>query len=206
MFKQNLAVFILLAVVGVTQISQAQLKPGPPGGKPCSDGLCIGQIALDKKSNFRQVQIVKIQYDDNYILRLMDTGEILRDRTRKFLAIMAGCSNGWCVGYIAYDRNNNYRQVHIIAIQNDGKYVLQFSDNGTIQGDRTATYLSVNPGSNPGSRVIYGAGINYNTSPDTACRQRYGTFGLSVEVRNKIYACTYETCGHPSDWTRVFCQ
>jgi hypothetical protein len=107
----------------------------------CSGDLCVGTTIYNTQRNYRQAQIVGIQLGGKYVLRFLDNNGVGGNWDRADLAVMHGCGYNYCVGQYALNAQRNYRQVQVVAIQHDRRYVLRFLDNGGVGGNWTDSDL-----------------------------------------------------------------
>lgn len=107
----------------------------------CASDLCVGATIYNISRTYRQAQVVGIQNDGRYVLRFLDTNGTGGNWTRADLAIDRGCGAMFCVGQYALNAQRNYRQVQIVAIDINRKYVLKFLDTGAVGGNWTDSDL-----------------------------------------------------------------
>lgn len=107
----------------------------------CSGDLCVGTTVYNTQRSFRQAQIVGIQLGGKFVLRFLDNNGVGGNWDRADLAVAQGCGYNYCVGQYALNAQRNYRQVQIVAIQQDRRYVLRFLDNGGVGGNWTDSDL-----------------------------------------------------------------
>lgn len=98
----------------------------------CSADICVGHSAYNIARSSRQVTVVAVHENGLMVLRFMDTGAVGSNWPRSDLAVPRGCGQMFCVGQSALNASRNYRQVQIMAIDINRKYVLRFIDNGAI--------------------------------------------------------------------------
>jgi hypothetical protein len=113
----------------------------PPNYGSCYRDLCVGTRVYNIQRSFREAEIVGIEHAGTYVLRFTDNGGVGGNWDRVDLAVMQGCGYNYCVGQYALNAQRNYRQVQIVAIQQDRRYVLRFLDNGGVGGNWTDSDL-----------------------------------------------------------------
>lgn len=103
----------------------------------CSEGVCVGATAYRVTSqDSRQVQVVGVQSNGSFVLRFLDSNGLGSGWTRAEIAVTKGCGRTLCVGNTAYQSSGRgYRPVQVVAIQQNGAYVLRFLDSNGIGGN-----------------------------------------------------------------------
>jgi len=103
----------------------------------CSAGVCVGDTAYRvTQQDSRQVQVVGVQSNGSFVLRFLDTNGLGSGWSRAEVAVTKGCGRTLCVGNTAYQSSGRgYRPVQVVAIQQNGAYVLRFLDSNGIGGN-----------------------------------------------------------------------
>ena len=112
----------------------------------CVGRTCVGDRAYNVAREYRQVQVVGIQYNGQFVLRFLDNQGVGGNWSESDLAFPRGCGRSFCVGQHAINVSRNNRRVQIIAIEQRGTYVLRFLDNNGVGGNWNDSDLRLAPG------------------------------------------------------------
>lgn len=103
-----------------------------------SQGFCVGDRVINTSRNYAYAQVVGLEYDGEAVIRFLD-GSLVNgiggNWDRFDLAKTSGCSGDVCVGQVMLNIERDYAQVRVLAIEQDGEFVLDFL-TGNLAGRR----------------------------------------------------------------------
>lgn len=100
----------------------------------CTGYICVGARAYNVTRDSREVEVAAISVDGKMVLRFLDTNAVGGGWDNTDLALQQGCGATLCVGQMARNSSRDYRQVQVVGISYDRKYVLRFLDTNAVGG------------------------------------------------------------------------
>lgn len=97
--------------------------------RSCSADLCVGDVVYNVDRDSARSRIISIEYDGDYVLQFLEgalSGQTGGNWGRNSLAVSRGCGRSYCVGDQAINTGRDYVRVSIVAVQTNGRYVVQF--------------------------------------------------------------------------------
>lgn len=175
--------------------------PAPPAPRPpqnpgnCIGDVCMGDRFYNVQREFRLVTVVGLDRSTNtFSLRFEDNGGIGGGWGREVLAATTGCMQGLCVGQRFYNISRDFRIVSIVGLQQEGRFVLRFEDNGGIGGNWSTTDLAAMTGCS--GDICVGA-TAYNISRDS---RKVTVVGIQPDTR--LILRFEDNGGVGGNWTR----